>query len=76
MAVLAGFFLLGSCGYDDTLVREEIGKVEAELSGYEQKMEALEGQMSSLTALVNSGFVSYLGTEVYRQEDGNPFPSL
>jgi hypothetical protein len=63
MAVLAGFFLLGSCGYDDTLVREEIGKVEAELSEYEQKMEALEGQMSSLTALINSGFVSYLGTD-------------
>ena len=63
MAVLAGFFLLGSCGYDDTLVREEIGKVEAELSGYEQKMTDLENQLSSLTALINSSFVSYLGTD-------------
>ena len=63
MAVLAGFFLLGSCGYDDTLVREEIGKVEAELSEYEQKMAALESQLSSLTALINSSFISYLGTD-------------
>ena len=67
MAVLAGFFLLGSCSYDDTLVREEIGKVEAELSGYEQKMAKLESQMSSLTALINSSFISYLGTD----EEGN-----
>ena len=63
MAVLAGFFLLGSCGYDDTLVREEIGKVEAELSEYEQKMADLESQLSSLTALINSSFISYLGTD-------------
>ena len=63
MAVLAGFFLLGSCGYDDTLVREEIEKVEAELSGYEQKMADLESQLSALTALVNSSFISYLGTD-------------
>ena len=63
MAVLAGFLLLGSCGYDDALVREEIGKVEAELSEYEQKMADLESQLSSLTALVNSSFISYLGTD-------------
>ena len=63
MAVLAGFFLLGSCSYDDTLVREEIGKVEAELSRYEQKMAKLESQMSSLTALINSSFISYLRKE-------------
>jgi hypothetical protein len=63
MAVLAGFFLLGSCSYDDTLVREEIGKVEAELSEYEQKMADLESQLSSLTALINSSFISYLGTD-------------
>ena len=63
MAVLAGFLLLGSCGYDDTLVSEEIEKVEAELSGYEQKMADLESQLSSLTALINSSFVSYLGTD-------------
>ena len=63
MAVLAGFFLLSSCGYDDTLVREEIGKVEAELSEYEQKMADLESQLSSLTALINSSFISYLGTD-------------
>ena len=63
MAVLAGFFLLASCGYDDTLVREEIRKVEAELSEYEQKMADLESQLSSLTALINSSFISYLGTD-------------
>ena len=63
MAVLAGFFLMSSCGYDDTLVREEIGKVEAELSEYEQKMADLESQLSSLTALINSSFISYLGTD-------------
>ena len=52
MAVLAGFFLLGSCSYDDTLVREEIGKVEAELSEYEQKMADLESQLSSVETLL------------------------
>jgi hypothetical protein len=63
MAVLAGLLLLGSCGYDDTLVRKEIEKVEAELSEYEQKMADLESQLSTLTALVNSSFISYLGTD-------------
>ena len=63
MAVLAGFLLLGTCGYDDTLVRKEIEKVEAELSEYEQKMADLESQLSTQTALVNSSFISYLGTD-------------
>ena len=63
MAVLAGFLLLGSCGYDDALVREEIGKVEAELSEYEQKMAEFESQLSSLKSLINSSFISYLGTD-------------
>lgn len=63
LAVLAGFLFLGSCTYDDALVREEIGKVEAELSDYEKKMADIESQLSSLTALINSSFISYLGTD-------------
>ena len=62
-SVLAGILLIASCTYDDTLVREEIGKVEAELSEYEQKIEGLEGQMSSLTSLAGSSFISYLGND-------------
>lgn len=62
-AVLAGFLFFGCSGYDDTLVREEIGKVEAELSEYERTMTELESQMSSLTALIGSSFISYLGTD-------------
>lgn len=58
---------MASCSYDDTLLREEIGKVEEELSGYEQQMLSIEGQMSSLSALINSSFISYLGTD----ESGN-----
>lgn len=63
LAVLAGLIFLSSCAYDDTLVREEIGKVEAELLSYEQKMADLESQLSSLTALIKSSFISYLGTD-------------
>lgn len=64
---IAGLSLMASCSYDDTLLREEIGKVEEELSGYEQQMLSIEGQMSSLSALINSSFISYLGTD----ESGN-----
>ena len=60
---VAGLAVMGSCSYDDSLLREEIGKVDAELSGYEQQMLSMEGQMSSLTALINSSFISYIGTD-------------
>ena len=60
---VAGLADMGSCSYDDSLLREEIGKVDAELSGYEQQMLSMEGQMSSLTALINSSFISYIGTD-------------
>lgn len=66
-AFIALLPLLGSCSYDDSLLREEIGKIEEELSGYERQVMELESQMSSLTAIVNSSFISYLGTD----EEGN-----
>ena len=67
ISFVSGLSLLFSCSYDDSLLREEIGKVDAELSGYEQTMTDLEDQMSSLTDLINSTFVSYIGTD----EEGN-----
>ena len=67
ISFVSGLSLLFSCSYDDSLLREEIGKVDAELSGYEQTMTDLEDQMSSLTELINSTFVSYIGTD----EEGN-----
>ena len=33
-AFIALLPFLGSCSYDDSLLREEIGKIEEELSGY------------------------------------------
>ena len=62
-AFIALLPFLGSCSYDDSLLREEIGKIEEELSGYERQVMELESQMSSLTAIVNSSFISYLGTD-------------
>ena len=49
-AFIALLPFLGSCSYDDSLLREEIGKIEEELSGYERQVMELESQMSSLTA--------------------------
>ena len=60
IALIAGLFLLDSC-YDDTQVRQEIAKVEAELSGYEISVAALQSQLNALNALKNSTFVTYLG---------------
>ena len=60
IALFAGLFLLNSC-YDDTQVRQEIAKVEAELSGYESSVAAFQSQLNALNALKNSSFVTYLG---------------
>ena len=60
IALFTGLFLLNSC-YDDTQVRQEIAKVEAELSGYESSVAALQSQLNALNALKNSSFVTYLG---------------
>ena len=60
IALFTGLFLLNSC-YDDTQVRQEIAKVEAELSGYESSVAAFQSQLNALNALKNSSFVTYLG---------------
>ena len=65
-ALIAGLFLLNSC-YDDTLVRQEMEKVEAELSGYESTVAALQSQLNALNELKSSSFVTYLGIN----EDGD-----
>lgn len=61
IAIISGLFLAGSC-YDDTQVREEIAKVEAELSGYEKTVADLQSQVNNLTSIKNSSFITYLNT--------------
>ena len=65
-AVISGLFLFGSC-YDDAPIREEIAKVEAELSGYEKTVADLQSQVNNLTNIKNSSFITYLNTN----EKGN-----
>ncbi len=64
---LIAVLLIGSCGYDDSLVRENIDAIEEELAAAENALNAMEGQMKSLTDIVNSDFVSYLNVD----EKGN-----
>ena len=66
IAIISGLFLAGSC-YDDTQVREEIAKVEAELSGYEKTVADLQSQVNNLTSIKNSSFITYLSTN----DEGN-----
>ena len=61
IALFAGLFLLNSC-YNDDLVRTEIEKVNAELSGYESTLANLQSQLNALNELKKSTFVTYLGT--------------
>ncbi len=64
LTLTAAVFLLGSCeAYDDSLIREEIDAIEAELSAAENALNDMESQMQSLTAIMNSDFVAYLNVD-------------
>ena len=67
MASMVIFFALASCEYDSTEIEEEIDKVEAELEGLEQRYNELIEQLEAYSALINSSFISYIGTDA----DGN-----
>ena len=57
----AGFVLLWGCDeYDDGELRKNIDAIEQELTAAEKRVAELNDEMNSLTALVNSSFVSYL----------------
>ncbi|MFA6593504.1 MAG: hypothetical protein WCS67_09240, partial [Bacteroidales bacterium] len=60
-------FLCWSCGYDDDQVRKEIGLVEAELAEAQHKADSLNDQITALSSLAGSSFISYLGND----EKGN-----
>ena len=61
IVLMAGFVLLWGCDeYDDGQLRKNIDAIEGELTAAEQRVAELNDQMSSLTALVNSSFISYL----------------
>lgn len=62
-AIAAACLAVQSCGYDDGEVSDEIGKVETELSGAEAAVDALESQIGALNTLINSSFISYIGTD-------------
>lgn len=53
-------FIYGCNKYDDSLLRENINKIEQELSDAEGKINTMEEQMNFLTSIINSEFVSYL----------------
>lgn len=67
MAFAAILFTFGSCGYDSTEVEDELDKVESELEGLEQRYAELLSQFEAYVALINSSFISYIGTDA----DGN-----
>lgn len=57
----AGFVLLWGCDeYDDGELRKNIDAIEQELTAAEKRVAELNDEMNSLTALVNSSFISYL----------------
>lgn len=57
----AGFALLWGCDeYDDGQLRKNIDAIEQELTAAEKRVAELNDEMNSLTALVNSSFISYL----------------
>ena len=57
----AGFVLLWGCDeYDDGELRKNIDAIEQELTAAEKRIAELNDEMNSLTALVNSSFISYL----------------
>lgn len=57
----AGFVLLWGCDeYDDGQLRKNIDAIEQELTAAEKRVAELNDEMNSLTALVNSSFISYL----------------
>ena len=66
IAAISGLFLLGSC-YDDSQVREEIAKVETELSGYEKTVADVQAQVNNLNSIKSSSFITYLN----KNEKGN-----
>ena len=57
----AGFVLLWGCDeYDDGQLRKNIDAIEQELTAAEKRVAELNDEMNSLTALINSSFISYL----------------
>ncbi|MCD8034067.1 MAG: PL29 family lyase N-terminal domain-containing protein [Alistipes sp.] len=57
----AGFVLLWGCDeYDDEQLRKNIDAIEQELTAAEKRVAELNDEMTSLTALINSSFISYL----------------
>lgn len=64
----AGFVLLWGCDeYDDGELRKNIDAIEQELTAAEKRVAELNDEMNSLTALVNSSFISYLKQDEQRQ---------
>lgn len=61
LLVVAGC-LLWSCGdaYDDTRIWEDLDKIENIIRDHEAQVQTLEQQMSSLTSLLNSSFISLI----------------
>ena len=62
MTVLAsaGLFAAGCDEYDDGELRQNIDAIEQELTETEKRVERLNEEMNSLSALINSSFISYL----------------
>ena len=60
----ASFALLWGCDeYDDGQLRKNIDAIEQELTAAEKRVAELNDEMNSLTALVNSSFISYLNQD-------------
>ena len=61
ISLAACFVLLWGCDeYDDGELRQNIDAIEQELTETEKRVERLNEEMNSLSALINSSFISYL----------------
>ena len=61
ISLAACFVLLWGCDeYDDGELRQNIYAIEQELTETEKRVERLNEEMNSLSALINSSFISYL----------------
>ena len=60
ISLAACFVLLWGCDeYDDGELRQNIDAIEQELTETEKRVERLNEEMNSLSALINSSFISY-----------------
>jgi hypothetical protein len=61
ISMLAATAILWSCDrYDDSELRNNIDAIEAELSSYEKTADSLQDQISAITQLKNSSFISFI----------------